>query len=194
MENRKNNILIQDVAYPIYEALKTVLSQDDHGKTWYLVKEYHKCQSLSSPDSISIQMLNGLHQTANNIFKSFHYVQCIKEYSRTSHRPPLWQEECQDSSTLSIPQCQAGNGIGPEQVVNNQSQPQHSQAGDNIGPVMVVISIAMILINGQYHVEPIFLEDGTLDNVNQDLSKMVWIEQYDGEVKPSNVGPSNVGP
>jgi hypothetical protein len=86
-------------------------------------------------------------------------------------------------------ECQAGNSIGPEQVVNNQSQPQHSQAGYNIGPVMVVISMVMILINGQYHVEPIFLEDGALENVNQDRSEMVWIEQYDGDVKPSNVGP-----
>jgi hypothetical protein len=73
--------------------------------------------------------------------------------------------------------------------VKNQSGPQHSQARDNIRPVMVVISMAMILINGQYHVESIFLEDGALDNVNQDRSEMVWIEHYDGEVKPSNVGP-----
>jgi hypothetical protein len=67
-------------------------------------------------------------------------------------------------------------------MVIGQSEPWHSFNNSHC-------YMTMILINGQYHVEPIFLGDGASDSINQDPSEMVWIEHWDGEVKPSNVGP-----
>jgi hypothetical protein len=100
-------------------------------------------------------------------------------------------------------ECQARNGIGPEQVVNNQTEPRLSNTGFSTGPEMMVIQqsepwhsvynsqciMTAMWINGQCHVVPINLGYEPFNGINQDPYRMVWTEHLDGEVKPSSAGP-----
>jgi hypothetical protein len=84
--------------------------------------------------------------------------------------------------------CQARNSIGPEQVVNNQTEPRLSNTGFSTGPEMMVIQqsepwhsvynsqciMTVIWINGQCHVVPIYLGNEPFNSINQDPYRMVW--------------------